>query len=59
MKEILKVRKVGTTVILYKENPFYSEIVIRCNDSILVDKVAIRLLYAVNDVNQYIQEIER
>lgn len=52
MQEVLKLRRVGKDVILYQHDVYYSEIVIRCQSEIAAEKVANRLLYALNDVNR-------
>lgn len=57
MKEILKVRRVGSDVILYQNAVYYSEIIIRCESNVTAEKVANRLFYAINDVNSYISGI--
>lgn len=55
MKEILKVRKAGRDVIIFSDHVYYSEIVLHCRSDVTAEKVAVRLVYAFSDINDYLE----
>ena len=54
MIEFLKIRKVGRDVIIFSDHVYYSEIVLHCSSEVAAERVAVRLLLAFSDINNYL-----